>query len=71
VPPLSLTSLHQHLLRTPGDRMLQLLQLILHLVQPIDQPFKILGHATEQGRHLGVFKVFKFGDDCNSFPCLP
>ena len=43
--------------------MLHLLQIILYLVQAIHQLFEFVGHPPEERGHLGVFEVFKFGDD--------
>jgi hypothetical protein len=60
--PVFLTSilrLHQKFICLPRDGMLHLFQFILHLVQAIHKMLKLLRHAAEKRRHLGILKVLK------------
>src|SRR5438270_12980229 len=63
--------LHQKFMRLPRDGMLHFFQLIFDLVQAIYQLLKLLRHATEERRDLGVLKVFEFRNDVVAlFACL-
>src|SRR5947207_8087378 len=58
---------HQDLIDPANHRMLHLLQIVLHQVQPIDTLFEMLRQHGEQRGDLGILEVLEFADDVVAF----